>query len=192
MSDQICIGALAIETNQSLRLLEPDGRNHPLTTEYQVGQIWDITFTKRTDVILPHVEDVLVSKATFVREGKNVRDNLVLRVTPWRGEPSALYDRLIRFTQNGSGYICERVGIPSMSTGYWIADRPLVRADDADKVRYAYSVDWPPRILTYVGTGQPLSQIPSGTLLRVSLARWWQPGPDFESRCYLQLSGWFQ
>ena len=40
----------------------------------------------------------------------------------------------------------------------------------------------------------PIKVIPAGTLVRVSLARWWRPEdsePNFEERCYLQLSGWY-
>jgi hypothetical protein len=31
----------------------------------------------------------------------------------------------------------------------------------------------------------------ANTLLRLSLARWWQQAPELEERCYLQLSGWY-
>jgi len=34
-------------------------------------------------------------------------------------------------------------------------------------------------------------QIPADTLLRVSLARWWDNEGRHEERCYLQLSGWY-
>ena len=42
-------------------------------------------------------------------------------------------------------------------------------------------------------SGQPLKNIPAGSLLRVSLARWWKH-PNEEAAalsCHLQLSGWF-
>ena len=50
------------------------------------------------------------------------------------------------------------------------------------------------RGLKYVGEESPIKVIPAGTLVRVSLARWWRPEdsePNFEKRCYLQLSGWY-
>jgi epoxyqueuosine reductase len=40
----------------------------------------------------------------------------------------------------------------------------------------------------------PPPTIPAGTLVRVSLARWWRPDANdtsFPERCFVQLSGWF-
>ena len=53
---------------------------------------------------------------------------------------------------------------------------------------------YPLRGLKYVGEESPIKVIPAGTLVRLSLARWWRPEksePNFEERCYLQLSGWY-
>ena len=45
----------------------------------------------------------------------------------------------------------------------------------------------------YVGLQPTEDIIPKGTLLRVSLARWWSPNDvEVENRCYLQLSGWYK
>lgn len=49
--------------------------------------------------------------------------------------------------------------------------------------------------IPYVGFEPAVDLIPKGTLVRVSLARWWRPHdspPDMEERCYLQLSGWYE
>jgi hypothetical protein len=191
MQNQICVGALGIDNRQSLRLLQSGGRNQPVTTDYRVGQIWNVEFTARPDLTPPHVEDVIVSSAQLVRDARNIRDNLLRHVTPWRDAPSNMFDGFLRFTANGRGYVSERIGIPVMSTGYWLSDRDLERADRDHQVRYSYSTDDPIRGLTYVGTDEPIAHVPAGTLLRVSLARWWQPPGVSETRCYLQLSGWF-
>lgn len=45
--------------------------------------------------------------------------------------------------------------------------------------------------IKYVGFAEPINKIPAGTLVRVSLARWWRPTETSEERCYLQLSGWY-
>ena len=60
-------------------------------------------------------------------------------------------------------------------------------------VRYRYPTEKGGCTLTFVGFQEPLEIIPAGTLVRVSLAHWWQPEdtPDVEERCYAQLSGWF-
>ncbi len=44
----------------------------------------------------------------------------------------------------------------------------------------------------YVGFESKVDRIPAGTLMRMSLARWWKPeDSDMNERCYLQLSGWY-
>ena len=79
-----------------------------------------------------------------------------------------------------------------MSTGYWEPDIILTRGEYNGRVKYCYDSPGSRWILPYVGCAEPLDRIPQGTLLRVSLARWWRPDDsDFELRCYLQLSGWY-
>ncbi|MFI3197287.1 MAG: hypothetical protein QX196_03085, partial [Methylococcaceae bacterium] len=44
----------------------------------------------------------------------------------------------------------------------------------------------------FVGSVDTIETISKGTLLRVSLTRWWSPNPNrIKKRCYCQLSGWF-
>src|SRR5690606_4859208 len=96
------------------------------------------------------------------------------------------------YTSNYNGYICQRRGVPAHSTWFWIPDRNLTLRTDGK--HYDYFDGLLPRGLSYVGEPQPLPTLSAGTLLRVSLARWWKPEnaePAFEERCYLQLSGWF-
>ena len=47
--------------------------------------------------------------------------------------------------------------------------------------------------IPYVGYEAPVLVIPAGSLVRVSLARWWHKpnAPDEGETCSLQLSGWF-
>ena len=99
-----------------------------------------------------------------------------------------MFDGLVAFTNNGSGYISESTGLPGRSTGFWIPDAPLIRDDR----RYIYNDGLLDRRLTFVGVTQPIDVILQGSLVRVSLARWWyrrNADPDFEERCYVQLSG---
>ncbi|RME45475.1 MAG: DNA helicase RecQ [Chloroflexi bacterium] len=76
---------------------------------------------------------------------------------------------------------------------FWVPDRPLQRLTGGKRIRYAYPGDQEKCSLVFVGFQEPLDVIPAGTLLRVSLAHWWQPEdkPEVEPRCYVQLSGWF-
>lgn len=193
MSDAACVGGMVYTSGQSLRLLQADGRNHPKDTDYEVGSVWELDFEPRSDPTPPHVEDVLVFRKHYL--GLQSRMDLFLssKIEPWKGDPQYLFDGLIRFTQNGSGYICRRIGLPNCSTGYWIPDRPLIRVANNNKDRYQYQNKLRTVCITYVGFDPPIDRIEAGSLVRVSLARWWTPpdSPDMEERCYLQLSGWY-
>jgi len=194
MSNSACIGGLLIEDNRSARLLQPDGSNYPKNTEFDIGQLWNIEFAPRLGVVPPHVEDILVESKTFLKNETRLRDFISGRIRPWSGSPDNLFNKSIRATAGGRGYISESTGLPICSTGFWIPDQTLVRFYNGRKVGYRYPGVSGVREMTYVGFTDPIERIPSGTLVRVSLARWWRPADAddaFELRCYLQLSGWY-
>ena len=192
MQPRHCVGALLTD-GTSIRLLEADGSNQSPNSPFQVGQIWDIDYRK-PQVTPPHVEDVIVTR----RGARPVRaipaDQLASRIKriidPWRGSIAELFDGKVAFTANSNGYVCERLGIPGRSTWFWIPDRSLqLRCDGR---HYDYLGDG----MAYVGVSprhEDLPEaLPAGTLVRVSLARWWRPDDsDSEMRCYLQMSGWY-
>lgn len=45
--------------------------------------------------------------------------------------------------------------------------------------------------LKFVGFQTIIPYIPKGTIIRLSLANWWNGDGSGEDRCYLQLSGWY-
>jgi hypothetical protein len=97
----------------------------------------------------------------------------------------------LHVTSGDSGYIAQRSGVPPHSTGFWLADLPLVhRLEKGNKSYYWYGDALK---MSYVGVQNIVSTMSVGTLLRVSLARWWKPAddPNSEARYYLQLSGWY-
>lgn len=191
MSHAACVGGLTADTNQNIRLLQPGGWNQPTDTDYEVGDVWELDFTPRQDLQPPHVEDVIVNGRKYIGKAKDIKQSLLKRVHIWRGSPSSLYDGLLRYTASGSGYIASATGIPRQSVGFWIADRPLYqREDSSGKVRY--HLGGHDLKISYVGYAPPVDILLAGTLLRVSLARWWKPSDSMvEERCYLQLSGWY-
>ena len=153
---------------------------------FEIGSIWDLQYILIRLCPLRTLRMFWSQMAVRVGEQANLRDTLLAHAQVWNGTIDTIFDGLPEFTNNGSGYISERTGIPNVSTGFWIPDRDLTRNDRA------YLYDY--RQLTYVGAAPPLDRVPAGTLTRVSLARWWRPqdaDPDFEERCYLQLSGWY-
>ncbi|MDM8532751.1 hypothetical protein QUF63_16440 [Anaerolineales bacterium HSG25] len=186
-----CVGGLLRDTNENVRLMTATGDHQPLDTPYKVGQIWEIKYRKADRLKPPHIEDILVEKATCLGRVRDIEETLLDRVKIWYGRPNNLFESLIRFTKSGSGYVSQIAGLPTQSVGFWRTDKPLYKfMNDYDKRRYR-SNDYPLKI-TYVGTDTPTEVIPADTLLRVSLARWWKPdNSKVEPRCYLQLSGWY-
>jgi hypothetical protein len=189
MNGARCVGGITFQ-GTNVRLLDAAGRNQPVNTPFEVGQIWDLDFAPRQNCRPPHVEDVLVAAAAAGGVQQNLRDWILAHDQPWIGSVYELFGGLVAFTNNGSGYISDGTGLPARSTGFWIPDAPLTRDDR----RYIYNDGILQRRLTFVGVAQPVDVIPQGSLVRVSLARWWRPpnaDPDFEERCYVQLSGWY-
>jgi len=196
MSNAICVGAITND-GRSLRLLDQNGHNQPLNTEFELNKFWEVNFIERTHTVRPHVEDVLVISKE--RKGK-LNPNLTMRYvletwgfTIWEGSTEKLFDGLLEWTHSGSGYISQHGQIPDRSVGFWIPNESLTRADYQTKVRYSYPMQGfeVSRKITFVGLQKPVNVIPAGTLLRVSLARWWDRDGDTEPRCSLQLSGWY-
>src|SRR5215510_8535711 len=105
-----------------------------------------------------------------------------------------LYTILTSTTLESNKSVDRRGNLPKESIGFWIPSNDLCRMDQEGKTRYKCAGRGRDIWITYVGFETPVDVLPHGTLLRVSLARWWQPedASDWEERCYLQLSGWFE
>ncbi len=194
MLNACCVGALSI-SGRSLRLLDETGQNQPLNTNIEVRQVWEINFKEKPNLTPPHIEDVLV---TYQRLKDPLKSDLTMfqmveryNAPIWRGNPDVLFDELLQWTDNGSGYISEEGEVPQHSVGFWVPDRNLTMSTVFDKTRYSYPNINGWRSLPYVGFVNPVDIIPSGTLVRISLARWWVRNGETEKRCFLQLSGWY-
>ena len=184
-----CIGGLAAN-GDSVRLLTETGGNHDADSPLQIGQIWDVQYQPRPNVTPPHIEDVLVSAQKLLMRCSDLRALLLKRIEPWEGSIYQLFDKLVRFTGNNNGYVSKECGVPDYSTGFWIPDCDLNLRND--RKHYDYSHGLYSGGLSYVGEPKPEKVLAAGTLIRVSLARWWKPSDsDIEERCYLQLSGWY-
>jgi len=195
MNNQVCVGGIVMADGTPVRLLDNNGHNQPQNTPLEIGSIWDIDFTQRFKITPPHVEDVIINK---MKPGNPLPGNTrlsdilqkQLHVPIWYGAPDKLFDGLLQWTRNGSGFI-NGSGICETSSGFWISDKALVR-DDFKGIRYKYGFGFfKARKIKYVGFQEPADKIPAGSLLRVSLARWWKQDDDTEERCFLQLSGWY-
>jgi len=193
MATGVCVGGLTLADNRMVRLLPDQGYNHSVGVPYQVGQIWEMKLSPAREPRPPHVEDVRVLSCKLLETQTHLAEFLLQRIEPWRGSPQALFEGLLQATPAGSGYISHQTGVPAHSTGFWIPDKALQRTDYKAKVRFHYPSGDGVQHFTYVGFDEPPTHLAAGTLLRISLARWWQPedAPEIEERCYLQLSGWY-
>ncbi len=188
-----CVGGIA-EEGRSVRLIAADAAiNGRAGLEYEVGEVWEIDPTPDLDLVPPHVENIIVRSARRLRRSQPMEETIHRFMPPVRGGPSKLFDGLAQATSSGGLYIAERTGLPRCSTMFWVPDQPLQLDCEGKRIRYRYPTTDGGRALTFVGFQEPLSEIPAGTLLRVSLAHWWRPKerPDEELRCFAQLSGWF-
>jgi len=195
MSKATCVGGI-FANGRLVRLLDCNGHNQDKDTDIEIGDVFTIEYRERTDNKPPHVEDILVQSMKLKFKFKTI-DKMVsylrekLNITIWEGSPNLLFDETLQWTDNGSGYISQDGVIPTHSVGFWIPDRDLSKNIFFGKVRYNYPqlTGW--RSLPYVGFEDPIDVIPSGTLIRVSLARWWDRNGETENRCSLQLSNWY-
>jgi len=192
MKSGACVSGLTVSSNKGIRLI-PKGRlNQAIDTEFEVGQVWDIEFREVADVEPPHVEDVIVFNQQYVGRIANMRGTLMPRVQPWHGGPENLFDNMLTIRQSKC-YISKSGPIPNCSTGYWLPDRQLTLDQESEKayylIGYAYNFYMRNLSIPFVGFDPPVEQIPSGSLIRVSLARWFLASG--EDRCYLQISGWY-
>ena len=193
MSNASCVGGV-LASGRFVRLLNENGYNQDINTPLNLGEVWTIEFDERENKRAPHIEDILVLNMTFKFSFTTI-DKMVdylkdkLNIKIWEGSTEVLFNKKIQWTNSGSGFISEAGEIPDNSVGFWIPDKDLIRKDYKDKVRYSYPIRW--RSITFTGFQEPVDKIPAGTLVRVSLARWWSPNDEDEKRCYLQLSGWY-
>jgi ATP-dependent DNA helicase RecQ len=188
-----CVGGIA-QDGRSVRLVAVDAdRNAHAGLEYQIGEVWEIESTPDPNITPPHVENVIVRAARRLKRVENLEPIIRRFMPPVSGGPTRLFDGKLQHLSSGALFICERTGLPSRSTMFWVSDQPLRRDVEAKRIRYCYPTPDGGRLLTFVGFQEPPEDIPAGTLLRVSLAHWWRPKdkPEEELRCHVQLSGWF-
>jgi ATP-dependent DNA helicase RecQ len=188
-----CVGGITFE-GRSVRLIAADAAlNEHAGLEYQVGDVWEVDALPAEQLILPHVENIVVRAKRRLAPMTTPELFIERHMPPAAGGPDLLYDGLLQSTDGGALYIAEASGVPAHSTTFWRSDQPLVRVEEGKRIRYRYPGARGGRTLVFVGFQDPPEAIPAGTLLRVSLAHWWRPvqRPDAELRCYAQLSGWF-
>jgi hypothetical protein len=191
MGKGICVGAMDADTGRAVRLLPPGKICHPPEVSYQVGEFWQVAATPRTVVDPPHVEDHDEASPRRIGTCRDLAAGVRRFHKPWEGEPAALFDGVLKWRKTGTGYVA-RTKLPASSVGFWTPPRPLVMMMTDGHPHYVMFGHGTHFKIPLVGVVEPVRLIPEGTLLRVSLARWWvNPQTPAEGEtCSLQLSGW--
>lgn len=202
----VCVGGLVLKENRFIRLLNRGGDRKPsgwyqfADTPLKIGDIWDIDFKNSPNAVEPHLEDVFITINGKKAEVENLNDFIKESGVPIiEGSIENLFEgKLEWFGKNGNGYLPEnQVEMPAQSVGFWICDTDLIL--NGNRYYYTYKLMGlitKSKSLKWVGLEEPLEVIPKGTLIRVSLAKWWPPKSELKKYnvpygCYLQLSGWY-
>ncbi|MEB3123865.1 MAG: hypothetical protein VKL41_21895 [Snowella sp.] len=195
MAVNACVGGLVLSNNKYVRLLNAGNQNQPAETDFNVGDVWDIQFSNRINPLPPHIEDVVISSKRYLRRVDDMPALITQRqLIDWSGHIDNLFDRRLRWTNSGSGYIPYDGQMPSKSVGFWKSNDPLSRVVFDSKTRFRYPNGSTYRNLSYVGFQDTIQIIPAGTIMRVSLSRLFpKENSDIQAPrgYYLQLSGWY-
>ncbi|MGN8226728.1 dual OB domain-containing protein [Gracilimonas sp. BCB1] len=204
MQNNSCVGGFIIDSGRPVRLMDQYGNYQPQNHQFEIGGIYEMEFNEPKATRPPHNEHIFVTNEQRIDTIANadMTDYLIndLEVNVWEGGPDKLFDGELQWTGKGTGYINDEDAL-DFSTGFWISDKDLEKYENKGNGRYQYVIsrinyggkDYvnQRRIFKYVGHDAAIDLVPAGTLLRVSLARWWDTNGLTEERCYLQLSGWY-
>lgn len=191
MRNGVCVGGINERTGELIRLHNDRGGNLGTDAPYKVGDRWDISVEDAWNARpIPHIEDKQTTPLGKI-ENVGVRGiinyvlshNLGSRLT--RGSLQNTFEGCLNFVGNKNFVNRER--IPSFSTQFWIADKDLVHVESYNNHYYMYGNIR----IKFVGFQEHVNRIPAGTIIRLSLANWWDGDGSGEDRCYLQLSGWY-
>lgn len=197
MNNGVCVGGLNLETNTNVRLLNTGGINQPRNTDFMLGQVWEMDYHNRHDIVSPHVEDVIIDRKELTENEIDTRQYLIENnLVNYRGNINNIFDGNMHWTESGSGYVLPDGPMQNKSVIFWESDRDLLRHDFNEKIRYRYSnpLFEDPKYISFVGFQDAIDPIPTGSIIRFSLSRPFPPEGSpirIPRGCYLQLSGWY-
>lgn len=186
----VCVGGIDLENKSFVRLHNAHGGNLTIDAPYQIGDLWIMSLENPWNPReRPHIEDKQVISSTL---DSQIQANELSAYIQSLGMPiangslSTVFEGKLQYTAAGKAYINDS-NIPSNSVAFWIADSDINYKVYSNKTVFCYR----DKRIPFVGF-QDLQTIPKGSLIRLSLAHWWQPDDEIiERRCYLQLSGWY-
>lgn len=188
----VCIGGFDISKKRNIRLLTSNGGNQTEDALFQICQIWKIAYTPKFNLACPHSEDVMVqtSHLSTTLNREDAKRFISQNCNVISGSLSNLFGGSIHSPLRAASYI-DATSVPDHSVCFWRPNSSLTYKILFNKDKYHYIDPEHNTYFAYVGTDPVIEIIPKGSIVRMSLARWWAP-PNSESKaCYLQLSGWF-
>jgi hypothetical protein len=193
MKNGVCIGGINESNGELIRIHDEYGANLKSDAPYEIGDRWNMNVKTAWNVRpIPHTEDKETSPINKIENVgtrgiiRYVRDhvfNLGKRIT--HASIQNTFEGCLKF--QGTRNFVNRENIPSFSTQFWITDKDLIHVESYNSHYYMYENIR----IKFVGFQTPIEHIPAGTIIRLSLANWWNGDGSGEDRCYLQLSGWY-
>lgn len=191
MRNGVCVGGIVKRTGELIRIHGERGQNLSFDAPYEIGDVWRMTVETAWNVRQPpHIEDkqtIAYSKLENIGVSGIISyiNNHIGLFNIARGHIRNAFDGALNFIGNKN--FINRNQIPTFSTQFWIPDKPLHYVSSFEKTYYTYDNIR----IKFVGYQDPVSIIPAGSIVRISLANWWDGDGSGEDRCYLQLSGWY-
>jgi hypothetical protein len=179
------------DDGKNMRLLYLDNSNMLDDIDINIYDNLLIKYQRKKDIILPHTEDINVFYINKISaNNKPMVDILkILNIDIIQGNPNTLFENKLIWSQNSwqsSGYISAN-DIPNYSICFWRSDKDIY----LNKNNYEYILDDKTYSMRYVGMHKAQDCIYKGTLIKVSLANWWNSNSPEDNRCYLQLSEYY-
>ena len=188
----VCVGGYDISSNKNIRLLTASCSNQPCTAPFQVGQIWNIIYIPKINISIPHTEDVMIQSAQLrsILSNQNLFDFISQHCNIVTGSFNVLFGGAVHSPVHAASYV-DSSKIPDHSVCFWRPNTDLIHVNTFNKDKYRYDDQSHSTYFPYVGVNPFVNRIPAGSIVRMSLARWWTPPNAVSAACYLQLSGWY-
>lgn len=189
MANGVCVGGINEQTGELIRLHNERGGNLSADAPYEIGDRWEMSVETAWNVReAPHVED---KQTIAIQKLNNVGISGIIDYVKSHNPGNRLYEGPLNGTFDGclqSRTYVTRNLVPEFSTQFWIPDEGLRHVVSFGKDYYLYRN----HKIKYVGLLSAVELIPAGSLVRLSLANWYDMNGEWpEDRCYLQISGWY-
>lgn len=189
MANGVCVGGINEQNGELIRLHNERGGNLTADVPYEIGDRWEMSVETAWNVReVPHVEDKQTSP---IKKLGNVGISGIVDYVRTHNLGNRLYMGHLNGAFDGclqSRIYVTRDRVPCFSTQFWVPDESLSHVISFEKDYYIYRS----LKIKYVGFLPPVVSIPAGTIVRLSLANWFDgKGAWPDERCYLQISGWY-